>query len=535
MNVLDGPTRDLTKKVSLRDARVRQVPQVCMNGNLLPVDQVTLEGNFAMNRSLTIVSATAALLVTLAGAHAQVLGPRVTNPATGNRYYRLNWSGATWTQMRDYARNMGGDLVTINDAAEQAWLVANVLQSNSKYFIGLNDAAVEGTFVWSDGSPSTYRNFAANTGDNSQGSDYALMATGNSGQWDVRNDTWTGDAVIEVSGGIYYPGEAATLFSAMQLASISGLGEVRLAPGTHTLETGISVPGNMVLRGSGAGVTTLQGPPTGAGLTGSSNLTFEDMTLVSRDTLALINMPSAAGVNSLTFRRCVLTSILGRSNTTLVATGYENVLVEGCTVHTIDTFIDSSNVLTEFRVVNSIFRDSNRFFNSADNNYVVMTNCILARNLSDIIPVNSSAFVTNSIAFGNASLARMTFWDSLSPAALPNANSNANNTVADPGFVNAAGNDFRLTSSSPAIDRGNPTRFLTSGASALLDAANNARIRDSLGYANANAQNPIDIGPFEFQGDEGCDDIDFNNDLSIFDPMDIDAFLSVYSEGPCIR
>jgi hypothetical protein len=31
-----------------------------------------------------------------------------------------------------------------------------------------------------------------------------------------------------------------------------------------------------------------------------------------------------------------------------------------------------------------------------------------------------------------------------------------------------------------------------------------------------------------------CDSIDFNNDGSSFDPTDIDAFLSVFSEGPCI-
>ncbi|MFO0857790.1 MAG: DVUA0089 family protein [Phycisphaerales bacterium] len=30
-----------------------------------------------------------------------------------------------------------------------------------------------------------------------------------------------------------------------------------------------------------------------------------------------------------------------------------------------------------------------------------------------------------------------------------------------------------------------------------------------------------------------CDDIDFNNDTSIFDPCDINSFLVVYSEGPC--
>ena len=31
-----------------------------------------------------------------------------------------------------------------------------------------------------------------------------------------------------------------------------------------------------------------------------------------------------------------------------------------------------------------------------------------------------------------------------------------------------------------------------------------------------------------------CDSIDFNNDTSVFDPIDIDAFLNVYGEGACI-
>jgi hypothetical protein len=31
-----------------------------------------------------------------------------------------------------------------------------------------------------------------------------------------------------------------------------------------------------------------------------------------------------------------------------------------------------------------------------------------------------------------------------------------------------------------------------------------------------------------------CDSIDFNNDGSTFDPLDIEAFLSVFSEGPCV-
>jgi hypothetical protein len=37
-----------------------------------------------------------------------------------------------------------------------------------------------------------------------------------------------------------------------------------------------------------------------------------------------------------------------------------------------------------------------------------------------------------------------------------------------------------------------------------------------------------------FEAAADCDSIDFNNDGSLFDPVDIDAFLSVFSEGPCI-
>jgi hypothetical protein len=35
-------------------------------------------------------------------------------------------------------------------------------------------------------------------------------------------------------------------------------------------------------------------------------------------------------------------------------------------------------------------------------------------------------------------------------------------------------------------------------------------------------------------GVPACDGIDFNNDGSSFDPLDIDSFLSVFSEGPCL-
>ncbi|MFO0858885.1 MAG: kelch repeat-containing protein [Phycisphaerales bacterium] len=42
------------------------------------------------------------------------------------------------------------------------------------------------------------------------------------------------------------------------------------------------------------------------------------------------------------------------------------------------------------------------------------------------------------------------------------------------------------------------------------------------------------IMPSPTCGGPTCDSIDFNNDTSLFDPQDIEAFLSVYSEGPCV-
>ena len=65
---------------------------------------------------------------------------------------------------------------------------------------------------------------------------------------------------------------------------------------------------------------------------------------------------------------------------------------------------------------------------------------------------------------------------------------------------------------------------------------------DSIDFNNDGSfYDPIDIDSFLSVFSEGpcipedavCNDIDFNNDESLFDPIDIDALLSVFSEGPC--
>mgnify|MGYP001050246149 CR=1 FL=1 len=75
----------------------------------------------------------------------------------GHTYVRtvaaLGWSAA-----EAYAGSLGGHLVTLDDAAEQAWVYQRF---GGSVWLGLNDAGTEGTGVWVDGSGSGYRNWAA--------------------------------------------------------------------------------------------------------------------------------------------------------------------------------------------------------------------------------------------------------------------------------------------------------------------------------------------------------------------------------------
>ena len=95
-------------------------------------------------------------------------GPFVyTNPANGHRY--LLSQADTWLGAQAQAQALGGNLVAINDAAEQTWLL-NTFGTSYPYWIGLTDSpiygATEGSFKWVDGEPVTYTNWSLGTPNN---------------------------------------------------------------------------------------------------------------------------------------------------------------------------------------------------------------------------------------------------------------------------------------------------------------------------------------------------------------------------------
>jgi hypothetical protein len=160
-----------------------------------------LEVDKMKNKALVIVCSVTCLL-----GMASIAQCDIYNPATGH-WYDIVSSGAngSWTNAENDAIALGGHLVTINDAAEEAWLRTN-FGWQSRYWIGFTDAAQEGTWVWSSGEAVTYTNWDEGEANNSKppdyGENYAVVnwdtATGQWNDWDhMRPDYYHIDGIYE--------------------------------------------------------------------------------------------------------------------------------------------------------------------------------------------------------------------------------------------------------------------------------------------------------------------------------------------------
>jgi|GEM_PF-3772200 len=148
----------------------------------------------------------------------------------------LTATPTSWTGAEAQAEGQGGHLVTIGSAAENSFIVNNVLQDFSgkggpnltdvPLWIGLSDptgAASDdggpshaGNFVWADGSSSTYRNWNTSTSepnDASPGEYYAAIQWHFADQQTTDHGTWN-DAPNGGTQG-YFPATDGPYFGIM--------------------------------------------------------------------------------------------------------------------------------------------------------------------------------------------------------------------------------------------------------------------------------------------------------------------------------
>ncbi len=133
----------------------------------------------------------------------------VVNPANGHTYHLLE--GSSWSTAQARAVQLGGNLVTINDQAEQDFLLANLHTIGGvtrDLWTGFNDVAVEGQFTWVSGEASSFVLWDLGEPNNAGGGeDYANLRKNNPlGLWNDLPDAPTGyhanpSGVVEIGGG----------------------------------------------------------------------------------------------------------------------------------------------------------------------------------------------------------------------------------------------------------------------------------------------------------------------------------------------
>ncbi|MHC1770058.1 MAG: CARDB domain-containing protein [Verrucomicrobiia bacterium] len=94
--------------------------------------------------------------------------------------YALTNAALSWTATEERARQLGAHLVTISDSSENSW-VRDTFGSYGTLWLGMNDVATEGTWVWASGETAAYTNWAGGEPNNAGEEDYAQIYS--SGSW----------------------------------------------------------------------------------------------------------------------------------------------------------------------------------------------------------------------------------------------------------------------------------------------------------------------------------------------------------------
>ena len=148
--------------------------------------------------------------------------------------------GPTWEEAQANAVRLGGNLVTINDAAENNFLYSQTWATGYSLYIGLSDRLLEGTWVWADGSLSTYTNWGPAQPSNGAGLGTLVSNGENYAQLLYDGSSFTAGQYWNDISNEYQPGGYFTP---------QGIVEIKLGSGSSS---GASVPGPLPVLGLAA-------------------------------------------------------------------------------------------------------------------------------------------------------------------------------------------------------------------------------------------------------------------------------------------
>ena len=142
------------------------------------------------------------------------------DPLFNSHCYRLTSRSASWFGAQAEAHAAGGYLVSIGSAVENAFLLSTFGSQVGDFWIGLNDIANEGTYLWDSGEALGYTNWHPGEPNNSNNEDAVHFCCGD-GSWNDNNVNASFYGVIETAV-VATPEPASLALMVTGLGAIAG-------------------------------------------------------------------------------------------------------------------------------------------------------------------------------------------------------------------------------------------------------------------------------------------------------------------------